>query len=225
MALETADEVTRELIAWIGETLPDVPVSARSPSSPVHEDGVDVRLMAIAPRPSPRVHAPPAIVDLDYLITIRMSDPFAEQKALGELLLSAMSRTGCEIVRGRSAAQACSSVGIPIANGFVLRAPLIREREAKRAPLVRFPLKVHSSEMGSIEGRVLGPGDTPIMGAMVSADSLGRQTYTDAEGRFRLAGAPRDATGVVLSARARGATTQATVKAGESAVLRLSLEV
>jgi hypothetical protein len=187
--------------------------------------GVDVRLLALAPRPALRAANPPNVLDLDYLVTVSLDDAAAEQYALAELTLAAADRSDFEIVSTRSAADTCAALGIPVAAGFILRTPLMRERAVKTAPLVRFPLKVESGDVGVVEGSVLGPNDVPIAGAVVTIPGLGRNARTDAYGRFRFAAALRDPAGIKLNVKARGVEIDASAKPGESVVVRLPLEV
>src|ERR1041385_7134071 len=51
---DTADQITHDLIDWIGAALPGVPVIARSLAVHEREDGVDVRLVGLSPKPPPR---------------------------------------------------------------------------------------------------------------------------------------------------------------------------
>jgi hypothetical protein len=223
MQAGTADQITHALIDWIGVVLPGVNVSARSLAAHEREDGVDVRLAGLSPRAPPRVPAPPSIVELEYLITLRMSDVFNEQRLLADLLLAAIDQPEYEIVTARSAAELCVTLGIPPATGFVLKTPLLRPRVVKRAPLVRFPLQVHTADLCVLEGKLLGPGDVPIAGAVISTND--RLSRTDANGNFHIPGVPDDGKAVALHVRARGIEAQMTAAIGEFNVLRLALEV
>jgi hypothetical protein len=221
----TADDIARDLVAWARAVLPEAVINSKPLSLRERDAGVDIRLVGLAPRPAPRTTNPPITIDLDFVVTVQLADAFAEQRALGELLLAASDRSEFEIVAGRSAAEICVALGIPVAAGFVLRTPLTRTREAKTAPLVRFPLKVDTAELSVVEGIVTGPGAIPIFGAVVTVTDIGRQGRTDAHGRFRIAGAPRDENGIKLNVKARGVELDATAMPGQSVVLRLPLEV
>ncbi|HWA89866.1 MAG TPA: carboxypeptidase-like regulatory domain-containing protein [Rhizomicrobium sp.] len=221
----TADDVARDLLAWAGTVLPKIPASARPLGARERGAGIDVRLMGLAPRPSPRATNPPSTIDLDFLVTVQMSDAFDEERALAELLLAVAERSDFEILPGRPAAEICAALGIPVAAGFVLRAPLTRAREIKPAPLVRFPLQVDAAGLGAVEGIVTGPGDVPIAGAVVTLAGGGRETRSDRNGRFRLAGLPRETSGVKLHVRARGVEIDASAMPGTNVVLKLPLEV
>ena len=220
---DTADQITHDLIDWIGAALPGVPVIARSLAVHEREDGVDVRLVGLSPKPPPRVAIPPSIVELEYLVTLRMSDAFAEQRLVADLLLSAGDHAEYEIVTTRSAPELCVALGIPPAVGFVLKTPMLRPRTRKPAPLVRFPLEVHTADLCVIEGKVLGPGDIPIQGAVISTHD--RTARTDVNGMFHIAGVPRERGPVSLNVRARGFEAQMTATIDDFNILRLALEV
>ena len=219
-----ADDIIADVMSWITAALPDVPVTAHALGDRKRQPGVDLRLLAAAPRPGQRALDAPMIAELDLLITIQLDDPAAEQRAIGELLFAAMDRRDIEVVQAPDLAGLCSSLGVPIAPGFILRASLVREREIAARPLVRAPLVVHTSDLGMIVGHVLGPDDTPIAGATVSAVGLDRFVRTDRNGRFEIGAAPAAGT-VRLLAKARGAEIEGVAKVGQAITLRLPLEV
>jgi hypothetical protein len=222
---ETVDEITATLIAWIGSILPDVSTSAQPLGTRERKTGVDLRLMRVVPRAVPRTSERPAIVDLDYLITLQLSDASAEQHAVVELLFAAIGRKDFEIVADRDIAELCTGLGISIAPGFVLRTPLVRAPKPEHARRVRQPLVVHTAVLGVIEGRVVGPQDIPVANAVVSAVGLNHSVHTDRGGRFRMVGVPGGEASVALTARARGAEISGVATVGQTVVLRLPLEV
>ncbi len=87
---DSADDVTRGFVAWIGSVLPDTAIASRTLSDTTVGEGIDVRLLGLEPRPSQRVASPPAVVALDYLVSVRAADAFAEQRAAAELLFAAL---------------------------------------------------------------------------------------------------------------------------------------
>jgi hypothetical protein len=221
----TADDIGRDLVAWAKTVLPDAPSAAQPLGTRARSPGVDVRLLGLAPKAQPRSANPPAAVDLDFLVTLQLADAFEEERALAELLLAAMERSDFEIVGGRSAAETCAALGIPVAAGFVVRTPLIRERERRRAPLVRFPLIVEAMDLAVIEGIVTGPGDVPIAGAHVTVHGLDKDARTGPDGRFVIRGVPHEKDGLKLNVKARGVELDAAAIPGQNVVLHLPLEV
>ncbi|HUO90322.1 MAG TPA: carboxypeptidase-like regulatory domain-containing protein [Rhizomicrobium sp.] len=221
---DTAESTTTDLVDWIRSILPDVPTVARPLGARERASGVDVRLMRAAPRAAARTAEPPSILDLDYLVTVQMPDAAAEQNALVELLFAAAARHDSEVVTDQSVAELCATLGIPVATGFVLRTPLVRIPARRPARRVRVPLVVHSADMGVIEGRVLGPNDVPIAGAVIVAAGLGNTARSGHDGRFRLVGMPATRAGVPLTARARGAEAEGVGVVGQPVIFRLALE-
>lgn len=224
---EGLEETTRELIGWARDVLPGRTVVTRSLGDRESQDGVDIRLVGLAPRSVPRASSPspPLVLTADYLLTVRDADAIAEQTGITELMLAAMDYEHAELATDRDVPRFCIDLGLPPALGFVLRATVSRRRPAVRAPLVRFPLKIASSELGVLQGSVLGPGDTPIAGAVVRAEGLDRTAQTDAFGRFRLHGPVGGGAAIRLNVRARGVEIDDEIEPGHPVILRLPLEI
>jgi hypothetical protein len=222
--IRTADEVTSDLVNWVASVLPDVEVCVHSLGAKERKQGVDLRLLRVNPRPRLHTPEPSLVADLDYLISIQLADPAAEQRGIAELTIAAMQRWDLEVLRGRDVFHLCATLGIAPAPGFVLRAPLTREREVKQMPFVRAPLVVHTSDMGVIAGQVLGPQDIPIAGAMVAIVGLDRSARTDRHGRFQIAAVPSEGP-VRIIAQARGAEIEGLAASGQPITLHLPLEV
>lgn len=220
-----ADDIARDLLAWVASVTPKIPAAAKPLGTRERAAGIDIRLIGLAPKPAPRAPNPPDAVDLDFLVTVQMADAFDEQNALAELLLSAVQRSDVEIVAGRSGAELCAALGIPVAAGFVLRTPLVRARDVKPAPLVKFPLQVEPVRLSVVQGIVTGPGDVPIAGAVVSVADGMREARTGHDGRFRIAGLPQQKAQIKLNVRARGVELDAAAVPGQDVVLKLPLEV
>lgn len=225
---EGLEETTRGLIGWTQEVLPGRTVVARSLSDRDCGEGVDLRLIGLAPYAAPRAASPPLTLTADYLVTVRAADPIVEQTGAMELLFAAMEHDDTEVVLDRDALKVCAELDLPPGPGFVLRAmvSIPRRRVADRAGLVRFPLNIVSGELGVLQGSVLGPGDTPVAGAVVRLEGLDRSAQTDAFGRFRLPG-PVGGKGkpVRLNVRARGVEIDSEVETGSPVILRLPLEI
>jgi hypothetical protein len=221
------EETTRELIGWAQEVLPGRAVVARSLGDRDCGEGVDLRLVGLAPHAAPRAATPPLILTADYLLTVRAADPIAEQTGAVELMFAAMEQEDAEVVLDRDALRLCVDLGLPPGPGFVLRTmvSIARRRQAKRAALVRFPLNVVSGELGLLQGSVLGPGDMPVAGAVVRVEGLDRAAETDAFGRFRLKGPVDGGKPLRLNVRARGVEIDSEIETGRPVILRLPLEI
>ncbi len=225
---EGLEETTRDLIGWTQEVLPGRVVVVRSLAERDCGEGVDLRLIALAPRSAPRAVSPPLTLAADYLITVRAADPLVEQAGVMDLMFAAMEREETEVVADRDALKLCADLSLPPGPGFVLRAmvSIARRRQADRAPLVRFPVTISGGELGVLQGSVLGPGDTPVAGAVVRVEGVDRTAQTDAFGRFRLRG-PVGAKNkpVRLNVRARGVEIDSEVETDSPVILRLPLEI
>jgi hypothetical protein len=225
---EGLEETTRELIGWTQEVLPGRTVVTRSLSDRDCGEGVDLRLIGLAPHAAPRAASPPLTLAADYLVTVRAADPIVEQTGAMQLMFAAMEHDETEVVPERDALKLCAELTLPPGPGFVLRAmvSIARRRAVARAALVRFPLTIDAGELGVLQGSVLGPGDTPIAGAVVRVEGVDRTVQTDAFGRFRLHG-PVGAKNkpVRLNVRARGVEIDTEIKSDSPVILRLPLEI
>lgn len=133
---------------------------AASASQPAAASGVEVRLIALSPRPEPRSSARPDTIALDYLVAVRASDPFAEHHLAGEVAFALMANPDIEIL-DRSAADACRTLAAPPASGLVVRALLSRVRRVERAPLVRLPLKARLTGLSAVPSASAVPKPPP----------------------------------------------------------------
>lgn len=222
---DSADDVTRGFVAWIGSVLPDTAIASRTLSDTTVGEGIDVRLLGLEPRPSQRVASPPAVVALDYLVSVRAADAFAEQRAAAELLFAALDLPDCTVRTDLSAFGLLRTLGLPAAPGFILQLLLSRQRTVERAPPVRFPVVVRATGIDAVEGEVRGPEDVPLAAAKVSAPGFRRTTRTDSRGRFRLPGMPGGGDAIELEIEARGVTARAEARPGRPVIIRLPLEV
>lgn len=69
----------------------------------------------------------------------------------------------------------------------------VQTRVSRPAPppsRVKGPLRLDSSALSQLHGRVVGPGDAPVPGVRVVAADSGATTYTDNRGRFAFAALP-----------------------------------
>lgn len=219
-----ADDVTREIVAWVQESLPDLPVRVLASDDVERRPEITVQLANIAPLPGPRSDRAPFVLAIDYLISVRSDDPFAAHRAVGELLFAALRRPDFEIRQGLAITAATERQDNHVLPGVLIRAKLARDRVFDQAPLVRRPPVVEVEGVVPLEGIVLGPNDIPVPDAAVEIIALGASVLTDGQGRFRFAAAPGGAKPVKLSARKRAAQAYANALPGEIVTIRLPLE-
>jgi hypothetical protein len=225
---EGLEETTRELIGWTQQVLPGRAVVARSLSDRDCGEGVDLRLIGLAPRATPRAASPPLTLTADYLVTVRAADPIVEQTGAMELLFAAMEHDEAEVVLDRDALKLCADwtclLGPVSCCGPWSRSPGVGRSLARPRSLSAHDRR--SGELGVLQGSVLGPGDTPVAGAVVRVEGVDRTAQTDAFGRFRLHGpVGRKGAPVRLNVRARGVEIDSEVETGNPVILRLPLEI
>jgi len=135
----------------------------------------------------------PARLRVRYLLSVGPAEPAAGQELVELLDRILVASTGD------------GPVHVPIepvtaevwqAFGLVPRAGLyadVQTRVSRPAPppsRVKAPLRLDSSALGQLHGRVVGPGDAPVPGVRVVAADGGATTYTDNRGQFAFAALP-----------------------------------
>lgn len=208
---DTVDQVTRRLIGWLEAMLPGQAVRVVASGADPRPEGVSIRLrQAVPQRRPPEAHAPLTLT-LVYEIGVRLADPLAEQRVLGELAFAALAEPELEIEPDA-------------ASVLVVRTRLLRARPAPKLARVREPLRTDMRVVGALQGIVLGPGDVPLPDIVVAIPALGRRTGTDAGGRFRFAAVPSGTTPLALTVDAKGMRVDLTAVPGSFLTIRVPLE-
>lgn len=199
------DETDRHLKAWVGEILDHTVVSLAPPGETETTNEVRLYLMELVHSPAARgSRRPPLLMTLRYLVTTHASEPVEAHRMLGALVIAALENPEFEVEQEPLPVSLWTALGIAPRPSFVLRVPFRHERPEKLAPLVKQPLVVKQLPLRSLEGRVLGPENVPLMNARVELPSLDLFTNTDSKGRFHFSSVP-DAPGAkLLRVRARG---------------------
>ncbi len=210
--MASVDEVTRSLADWVAGIVPEVPVVilAAATDATLHE-GILVRLHRLVPLPASCVAGAPPGLSLHYFVEVRLQDPLAAHRALGDIAFAALSHPDWR-------AEAAEYPTLALA------ATLTRPHEVQRAPLVRQPLRLRSVPVGPLEGVLVGPGGVPLAGARVRLAETGQSAATDAEGRFRLAAALASEAELRLQIEARGRRFAVTARAEAPLTITLPLE-
>lgn len=217
---ERADDLTRALIDRISR-FAEIPVEAAGVADAAKTDAIQIRLLSVRPRPEARAIVRSDILSLDYLIAIRTSDPLEEHRLTAEIVFGLADQAEFEVV-DEPLGDACRNLGIAASSGLIVRGTLERVREARKVPLVRFPLDARVSDIAVIQGVVLGPEEMPVAGALVSIVGIDRFVRTGPDGRFRLVGPA--AGGERVRVRARGVEAEAEVRPGEPIIVNLVME-
>jgi hypothetical protein len=200
--IEQADAQLRD---WVASVLPGVDVSFDPPRNQATGEGVSLHLMELVSSPPPRGPSrPPLQLGLRYLVTVWASSVDVQHHLLGELAFAAMQRSDVEVELLPLDWPAWVALGAAPRPGFVLRATLRQEVPVPAQPLVRGPLLVQSAALTSLYGRVVGPGEIPLAGALVQLTGLDRSERTGANGTFSFASVPGLPTSLSMRVLARG---------------------
>ena len=117
-----AGEVTRHLVDWVTSVVPGAPVTVSSLSDEAADRGIEIRLIAAIPRVVPlRPGHRTVALALDYLVTVRLEDPFAEHEAVSNLAFAAQGAPGFELGTDRSVGELCRAIGLVPRAGIQLR--------------------------------------------------------------------------------------------------------
>jgi len=141
-----------------------------------------------------------------YLITSDGSE--AALALIDQALLVAVADKHLGLVPDPLPAQTWTALAVRPRVAVIVEVPVHVRRPSEPAVRVRGPLRVDGAPLGTLHGRVVGPGAVPVPGAVVRAPDIGVVARTDRDGAFVLEGVP--AAGLVrLLVSARG--TQRTV--------------
>jgi hypothetical protein len=186
------DQIDQQLQTWIQETL-RVPATLSDPIPPPKKPAIVFSLIELSERPALRsLHRPPLQITLHYLITAWDDSPIASHRLLGELIFAALEHPTYEVALDPLPTALWTAFGATPRPAFILRVPLRRDRPEPAAPLVRVPLNSQLVPLAHLEGRILGNGDIPLVGAVVEYPTLSITTSTDSQGCFRLPDLPAE---------------------------------
>ena len=180
------EKVDQRLSEWIGSVLTgDIKVSLLPPEGPGDKKVVGLYLKDILPSaPTRGTRRPPLQVLLRYLITASAKNQVEAHKMIGQLLFAAMEHSEYEVELGPVPAEVWTAFGTIPMPAFMLCLPLRLERPEENLRLIRSPIEVHQSPLGSMEGTILGPEETPLTNARVELSTHNLVTRTDIKGRF-----------------------------------------
>lgn len=223
------DEVDQRLKTWVSEVAGDMPVSFAAPDRSLREHGVSLYLLELGSAPPARsVRRVPLQFSVCYLLTVSAETPERAHQLLGELVFAALEAPEFEADLTPISLELWTALGVPPQPAFRLRLPVRRERAEPNIRRVRFPLVTHTVPNEVLLGRVVGPGDVPIPGALVDLPSLKLSTRTDARGSFRFPLVPSIESIGRLEVRAKGEVLQvgaeALVSEGGQLVIRMPLK-
>ena len=218
--LDLTDE---RLSTWIGATVENatvtlaLPVDAPAPTG----EGVSLYLLSFANCPPPRTNErPPLQILLRYLVTTWATTPQKAHQLLGDLAFAAMGVSEFSIDLDPLPAETWLALKLVPRPAFMLSLPVRQERPKARVEYVRSALSVKTEPMSQLIGRVVGPGDLPIVGARVEITGLQLFNYTDANGQFRFLGLPGMSGKRDIRILAKGRQFDVTVDASKPVVIQ-----
>ncbi len=198
-------EVDQRLKAWAGEVAGNAPVSFAAPDRESVTRGVSLYLLELGSAPPVRsMRRVPLQFSVCYLVIAGADTPERAHQLIGELLFSALETPEFEVDLSPVPVALWSALGLAPQPAFRVRLPVRRERPEPQLHRVRFPLVTQAVPNEALLGRVVGPGDVPIPGALVELPSLKLSTRTDARGGFRFPLVPPRASLGRLEVRAKG---------------------
>ncbi|MDX2161988.1 MAG: hypothetical protein SF162_11735 [bacterium] len=230
------DQMDRELQAWVSTvtaldddrilfTPPGADVGARGTSVSVYLLHV-VRVMTA--HELPRAAPTPSKIMLHYLVTVADADPFQGHRLLGQLIFAALEEADYEVDLEPLPLEAWTAFQQAPRPGFILKVPLRRERPERIPRLVTQPLDVRAVQTTDLHGIVLGPGDTPLHGAVVELPGLHLSQRTTRTGTFLFPLIPATAQKRILRIRAKGKLIEHAVEqsgtAADPVIVRVAFE-
>ena len=200
-----ADGIDDSISRWIGTVFDGAQISLTLPRDEKTGEGVGLYLLEMAKAvPISTAHPVPLQLMLRYLVTAWADTPEKAHARLAQLMFAAMENPEFEVERDPPSLELWRSLGVTPQPAFLLRKPMVKERQPSPAVYVREAVRVQFVARSAFFGRVLGPGDMPLPNCAVEVPALGLTTRTDRNGQFQFANLP--AAGkvqMVLKARGR----------------------
>jgi Pvc16 N-terminal domain/Carboxypeptidase regulatory-like domain len=199
------DRVDQRLKDWVRTVVESADVSLALPADAVSGRGIGLYLMGLADTPPARgTQRPPLQIALHYLVTAWADTPEAAHRMLGDVVFAAMENSEYEVMLDPLPVAVWTALGVAPRPSFVLKVPLQKERAQKPAPLVRVALAVQTVGREPLQGVVVGPRDTPVMGARVELPAHGLSTRTNSSGQFLFSAVPVEPRSTAVRVQARG---------------------
>jgi hypothetical protein len=179
------DQQDRAVQEWIASAVDSAPVTLALPTNGDAPPGITLYLMDIASEPIHRgARDAPLRVTLRYLVTSGIGAFVETHRMLGDALFAALEHAEYEVEREPVPLAFWHAIGAAPRPAFVLRVPCHRERVPEPMKRVRAAPTIQSVPVLPLVGVVLGPGDVPIVDALVEVQALGLAQRTDRDGRF-----------------------------------------
>ena len=198
-------KIDQRLRDWAARIVPGMPVSLSFPVTPPTGNGIAICLCDLSGDPPPRgPKRPPLQILLRYLVTAWAEDVTQAHECIFRLMFSALENAEFDVEREAVPLALWQAHGIAPRPAFLLRVPLRQEQPEPETRMVTKPLVVSHSGMRIVEGTVVGPGDVPLMDALVEAPFFNLVTRTDSRGRFRFPALPAQQAAHALRVTVKG---------------------
>ena len=178
------DRQDRAVQEWIGTAAHPATVTLALPTNGDTPPGITLYLMDMISEPNNRGAHAPLRITLRYLVTGGIGAFEDTHRMLGDVLLAALEHAEYEVEREQVPLAFWQAIGAAPRPAFVLRVPFHRGREPAPMTRVRKAPMVQSVEVAPLIGIVLGPGNIPIVDALLEVPALGLAQRTDRDGRF-----------------------------------------
>jgi hypothetical protein len=206
-ALEALDD---ELRRWIAAAVDEeVEVSLVAPGTPSEKSpaagSVRAYLTALEPAPANAAERnAPLEFRVKYLITVSADNPRREHRLLGQLVTDALEHRHGELDLTGPSEATWRAFGVAPRPAFFLRLPVRIERPARDLHRVTQPPIVRSGRARPLVGRVLGPEEVPVAGALIEYEPLHATARSDPRGWFRFPSVLSSDAAQEITIRARG---------------------
>lgn len=198
--IETIDAQLRD---WLKTVADGSNISFSRPTDETTDLTLFVYLFDIErPAAVPSGRTPPMQLRLGYLVSSCGPDPIAAHALLGKIIAEAGTQSQYSLEFGEPAAAAWSKLNLSARASFILRATASAQGDVRLAPPVRAAV-LSSLPLETLSGIVTAADGTPLPGAVVTIESLGRSATAQVDGRFTLDGVS-NAIDLSIRARAKG---------------------
>ncbi len=209
---------TVDITAWIGD-----PSAAEAPT-----DTLCAWPVAVLPEQAVRTGTvrQPLRLWVRYLLTAPGATGGDDLARLLDPVLTAAATDGpVHVAFEPVPVELWSALGLRPRAALLVDVPAQVDRETPRVPLVRAGLALEGKPLEALRGRVVGPGDVPLVGIRVEAPVIGAATYTDTGGRFAFGGVPAgDPARLLLTGRGRQFEAEVTADAQAPVLIRCDFE-